>query len=186
MSGLRRAPADQHGMVLISSLLLLVVVTILAVSMFRSFGLDEKIAGNSRDKQLALQAAQSAEQAAENWLQTNISQSPAGQASLANPIPAVNCAGQVTFSLTGTNPVCSNPLASPSTLPWTAGVTYTPLTLGVGNGPTMSAAPVFYIYALSTASAPYLYQIDAVGYGTNPNTVALVEVVYSLICQNCP
>jgi type IV pilus assembly protein PilX len=185
MSGLRRAPVDQHGMVLVSSLLLLLVVTILAVSMFRSFGLDEKIAGNSRDKQLALQAAQSAEQAAENWLQTNIAQSPAAQNNLPNPIPAINCATPVPFSLTGTNPICSNPLASPSTLPWTAGVTYTPPTLGVGNGPTMSAPPVFYIYALSTATAPYLYQIDAVGYGTNPNTVALVEVIYSLICQNC-
>jgi type IV pilus assembly protein PilX len=40
----------QGGMVLITALLLLIVVTILAVGMFRSFGLDEKIAGNMREK----------------------------------------------------------------------------------------------------------------------------------------
>ena len=36
--------------------------------MFRSMGLDEKIAGNMRDKQRALNAAETAEQYAENWL----------------------------------------------------------------------------------------------------------------------
>ena len=58
----------QRGLVLVTTLLLLVVVTLLALGMFRSFGLDEKIAGNMRDKQLALQAAESAQNYAEYWL----------------------------------------------------------------------------------------------------------------------
>ena len=58
-------------MVLVSSLLLLIVVTIIALSMFRSFGIQEKIAGNMREKQRALQAAVSAEVYAEVWLQSN-------------------------------------------------------------------------------------------------------------------
>ena len=49
----RPTSTRQRGMVLVTSLLLLVVVTLLAVSMFRSFGLDEKIAGNLREKQRA-------------------------------------------------------------------------------------------------------------------------------------
>ena len=61
----------QRGVVLVTSLLLLVVVTIIALSMFRSFGIQEKIAGNMREKQRALQAAISAEQNAENWLSNN-------------------------------------------------------------------------------------------------------------------
>src|SRR5579864_7550374 len=61
-------PPNQAGMVLISSLLLLLVVTIMALSMFRSFGMQEKIAGNVREKQRALQAANSAQQYAEWWL----------------------------------------------------------------------------------------------------------------------
>ena len=55
-------------MVLVTALLMLIVVTILAVAMFRSFGLDEKIAGNLREKQRALNAAETAEQFAEYWL----------------------------------------------------------------------------------------------------------------------
>jgi type IV pilus assembly protein PilX len=182
MIGPRRTLFPQHGMVLVSSLLLLLVVTILAVSMFRSFGVDEKIAGNTRDKQLAVQAAQSAELYAENWLASNMSQSTLASVGAANPLPAVNCGAAVP----STPQICTNALASPGTLPWAvAGVPYTPLKVGL-NAPTLSSSPVFYIYALSTLQSPYQYQIDAVGYGTSPNTVAVVEVIYSLKCLNCP
>src|SRR5271170_135399 len=63
--------SEQRGVVLVSSLLLLLVVTIMALSMFRSFGMQEKIAGNMREKQRALQAAESAQIYAEQWLITN-------------------------------------------------------------------------------------------------------------------
>jgi type IV pilus assembly protein PilX len=183
MIGPHRALFRQHGMVLVSSLLLLLVVTILAVSMFRSFGVDEKIAGNTRDKQLAVQAAQSAEQFAENWLASNMSLSAAAATGAANPLPIVNCTSTVPATV---GQICSNALASPGTLPWAAGVTYSPPTFNVPNAPTLSSTPKFYIYALSTLTSPYQYLIDAVGYGTSPNTVAIVEVVYSLKCLNCP
>jgi len=48
------AHSRQTGMVLVTSLLLLIVVTLLAVGMFRSFGLDEKIAGNVRERDLRI------------------------------------------------------------------------------------------------------------------------------------
>src|SRR5215468_12550182 len=60
--------AAQQGMALVSSMLLLLIITILVVSMFRSFTIQEKIAGNVREKQRALHAAESAEQYAEWWL----------------------------------------------------------------------------------------------------------------------
>lgn len=65
-----RTALAQRGMALITSLLLLVVMTILALSMFRSYGMQEKIAGNVREKQRALNAAVSAQQYAE-WALTN-------------------------------------------------------------------------------------------------------------------
>ena len=43
----------------------------MALSMFRSFGIQEKIAGNMREKQRAVAAAVSAEVYAENWLINN-------------------------------------------------------------------------------------------------------------------
>ena len=45
MTSKRRQRAHTRGMVLVTALLMLIVVTILALAMFRSFGLDEKIAG---------------------------------------------------------------------------------------------------------------------------------------------
>src|SRR5207237_2847533 len=60
--------SGQRGMVLISSLLLLLIITILGVGMFRSFSVQEKVAGNVREKQRALQAAEIAQQYAEWWL----------------------------------------------------------------------------------------------------------------------
>jgi type IV pilus assembly protein PilX len=64
--------AAERGMVLISSLLLLLVVTILAVAIFRNYGMEEKIAGNTREKQRALHAAESAQQYAEWWLSSGL------------------------------------------------------------------------------------------------------------------
>jgi len=40
----------ERGVALVSSLLLLLIITIIALSMFRSFGSQEKIAGNLREK----------------------------------------------------------------------------------------------------------------------------------------
>ncbi len=102
----------QRGMVLISSLLLLVVVTIIALSMFRSFGIQEKISGNMREKQRALQAAVSAQQFAENWLSNNATAVPAPCSSLFN-------------GNTGQGQICSNilSLAVPDVtdVPWKIG-----------------------------------------------------------------
>ena len=52
----------QRGMALITSILLLIVLTIMALSMMRSYGVQERIAGNTRDKQRAFNAAVSAQQ----------------------------------------------------------------------------------------------------------------------------
>src|SRR5262250_2857874 len=58
----------QRGIALITSLLLLIIITLLAVSMFRSLGTQEKIAGNLREKDRALHAAESAQEYGEWWL----------------------------------------------------------------------------------------------------------------------
>jgi type IV pilus assembly protein PilX len=166
----RKAPDSQRGMVLVTALLLLIVVTLLAVGMFRSFGLDEKIAGNSREKQRALSAAETAEQYAEWWL------------SQGNSSTGVACgAGMVTAPV-----VCNNILTNVTQIPWAAGVTYVP-TVGatVMNTTTTGATyyagtPTFYISYLgpSVGGLGSIYQIDAVGYGGSADTAAVVEATY--------
>ncbi len=173
----------QRGMVLVTSLLLLIVVTLLAISMFRSFGLDEKIAGNVREKQRALNAAETAEQYAEYWLASG------------NGVSAVACTGLVASTV---GQVCTTPLASfTATLPWTIGVTYlptAPTAMNVTTSPAQGTyyyTPVFYITYLGPTGSGNgkIYQIDAAGYGGSPDTAAVVESTYlvqsSVSCLGC-
>ncbi len=192
----------QRGVVLVTSLLLLIVVTLLAVGMFRSFGLDEKIAGNVREKQRALAAAETAEQYAEYWLSNNATAAP------------VTCTTATTTSVGGQ--VCSNVLTNivpnndVTQLPWTiaatgaavAATTYTykpttALQMNIASsGPgSYYASPAFYISVLGNSNAggssATVYQIDAVGYGGSPDTAAVVESTYSIMssttqCVSCP
>jgi len=164
-------------MALITALLLLIVVTIMALSMFRSYGIQERIAGNTRDKQRAINAAVSAQQFAEYWLTTT----PA-------PVAAV-CTGVVPDSI---GQVCSNALAVPESVPWASSVTYTQFTSNSINGVsnTINAInatpgsyyqpPSFYITDLGpNAGTPgEVYQINAIGYGGTANTVAVVESTF--------
>lgn len=193
MSHARSFRSQQRGMVLVTSLLLLAVVTILAIGLFHSYGLDEKIAGNTREKQRALQAAVSAEQYAEWWLSNGLS------------VSNMTCSGVVAYTAAQ---VCLNTLPAVVTggsggatgnvaiLPWTnssgtaVGVTYLPpnMTLAGANGlsPTSGTywqTPMFYISYLGVGTGANggtgsVYQIDAVGYGGSPNTAAVVESTY--------
>jgi type IV pilus assembly protein PilX len=171
----------QSGMALVTAILLLVVMTIMAVSMMRSYGVQEKIAGNTREKERALNAAVSAQQYAEYWLSTN----PA-------PVAAV-CTGTVPSTI---GQICSPSTPAPdfTAVPWASGVTYTQFTqtpidnvtntitgTGAALKGTYYAAPVFYITDLGpNKGLPVgeLYQVDAVGYGGTPNAVAVVESTY--------
>lgn len=64
--------ASQRGAILIVSLLMLLVMTVIGVTAVSTTTLQEKMAGNNRQRQLAFQAASSALRDAETWLETNI------------------------------------------------------------------------------------------------------------------
>ena len=65
-------PHNQSGAVLIVSLLMLLVTTMLGITSMSTTVMEEKMAGNHRQKQLAFQAADSALRIAEEWMKTNI------------------------------------------------------------------------------------------------------------------
>jgi type IV pilus assembly protein PilX len=182
-----RARDLQRGVVLVSSLLLLLVVTIMALSMFRSSGMQEKVAGNMREKQRALQAAVSAQTYAEQWLITNS----------ATTAPAV--CNSLLSANAGLGQICSNKLwlstTSVTTVPWAVagvanvGVSYTPPTMTVATASAASSgnyasAPTFYISDAGASADPNvpgeIFQIDAVGYGGNNTTAAVVESTYAV------
>jgi type IV pilus assembly protein PilX len=171
--------ARQRGMALIIGLLLLLVLTIIGMSMFRGFGVEEQIAGNTREKQRAVNAATSAQQYAEWWLAS-------GNAPLGG-----TCNGVVP-----SNPgqVCLGPAPTSAyftSVPWSTGVTFTQFNQTLAGAPSGSQTsyyqpPVFYITDLgnSVAQGGEVFQIDAYGYGTNSNTVAVVESTYVLQQSN--
>ena len=64
--------SKQSGSVLIISLIVMLVLTILGVSGMKSAVLEEKMAGNMRDSQLAFQAAEATLREAEQYIESNI------------------------------------------------------------------------------------------------------------------
>lgn len=170
----RTTLARQRGMALITGLLLLLVVTIIAISMFKGFGVEEQIAGNSREKQRSLTAAVSAEQYAE-WLLTS------GQAP-----QTTTCAAGFVSSASPEICAATNPQPTFTDLPWATGVYYTPFSStqtiassGASQG-SYYQSPAFYISDLgnSVAQGGEVYQIDAYGYGGTSNSVSVVESTY--------
>ena len=106
----RHSPrSNQHGVVLVTSLLLLLVVTIMALSMFRSFGIQEKIAGNVREKQRAVQAAVSAQQYAEWWLGAK-SNAPVAVSAYAAASADVSCISLVSVARSAAAGVSAPPV----------------------------------------------------------------------------
>lgn len=176
----RRTHSRQHGMALISGLLLLLVVTILGVSMFRSFGIQARIAGNTREKQRALHTAESAQGYAEWWL----SAASGAHATVGTPCKAL-------LSVQAdTTQVCSNQLVgNAATVPWMnnsipVGVGYKPAGLSTSGADLYYKEPLFYIafldgsYDKASGTQINSYRIDAAGYGGTANAVSVVESAY--------
>jgi type IV pilus assembly protein PilX len=187
----------EAGMVLVSSLLLLVVVTLMALSIFRSFGVQEKIAGNTREKQRALQAALSAQQYAEQWI-INSSNAPIAVSQGLAPSAAISCSTGAPSSGNSAGEICNNSLASlginvTTNIHWGAGVGFTPPGLNVTTATNTSssdvyyAQPTFYITDLGPMASANgeVYKVDAYSFGTSPNTVAVVESTFAVTCVVC-
>lgn len=172
----------QRGLVMISALLLLLVATILAATMFRSFGTQEKIAGNLREKERAMHAAVTAQQYAEWFLQSGAAPPPGVCNSFVDSTATVVCS----------NPIPANAITNPAA--WPGGVYYIPPKPGASGNMSVTTTPgvdtyyskpTFYIADLgplpTAKGGGELYQIDATASGGTADTVVVVESTYQLI-----
>ena len=174
------AKGRQRGIVLVSAMIILVVLTLLAISSFRSFGLQERIAGNTRDKQMAFQVAQETLQYGEWWLTKN------------GATPDSTCpAGLNTTTIS----ICSTTVtyATFSSVPW-GGTGTSAIGFSVNPAPpngfstsggtnTYAITPRLYIFDLGgspIAPGVNLYQVTAMAEGGKANSVAVVQSIYSL------
>lgn len=188
----------QRGVALISAMLLLIIITILALSMFRSFPTQEKIAGNVREKERAFHAANSALQFAEWWLINNVATGDIVCAAQAVPPNGNLLEGQICsnalYTLPGNPAGLIGDITNLQKVPWTVGgnlvgTLYTPNGMTVtgnaqvtANDSAYAGVPVFYIADLGAAGDAQgeAYQIDAYAYGGSANTVAVVESIYEV------
>ena len=175
---MRRPVRGEQGMALVTSLLLLAVVTILALGMFRSFGSQEQIAGNLREKQRALHAAENAQQYAEWWL------SSAGNAATSPVI----CDSVLNANL-NQGQICTTPPTNITSPPLQAGSVKVGVSYNPGNAMVVTTTPARdTYYAVPRFSIAFIgpaadatgdvFQIDAVGYGGTASSVAVVESTF--------
>jgi type IV pilus assembly protein PilX len=172
----RGAASTDRGFVMITGLLFLIVITLLSLAMFRSFGLQERIAGNTRDKQRAFEAAQNALQYGEWWLAQG---SAAGTGTV--------CTGVADGNTVSAMRICSNAVTTTTSLP-AVRTDYRPPGITVGAGGTTggdvnyATKPALHISYLGLAPSglAMLYQVTGFGFGGNPDTMSVVQSTYQM------
>lgn len=179
----RPSRRGQRGIILVTGLLFLVILTLLGLSLFRSTGLMDRISANTRDKQRSFETAQAALQYGEWWLGQGTSNT--------NPVA---CS---TLDVSSNLHVCSNAISATlatDSLPFPAGYKYTPANLTVSSSGTggglvsgggdvnYKAPPGLYIEnkGLSTDGKSVVYQVSAYGFGGNADTGTVVRSTYKL------
>lgn len=179
-----RTARSQSGIALITALIFLVVITIVGMTMFKGFLLQERIARNTREKQRAFQAAQSTLKYAEKWLNRGDGSNPGTCNSLVNADTAPDSVV-----------ICSNALtnAQLTSIPWTVsgtttdlGYNHTPPGMTVQSGPggvnTYAVIPRFYIspLGLDPTGTQFLYQVSAMAQGASAASDVVVQSVYGV------
>ncbi|MDP3330644.1 MAG: PilX N-terminal domain-containing pilus assembly protein [Methylococcaceae bacterium] len=169
-----RPPTHQTGAVLIVSLIMLLLLTLIGVTSMQTTSLEEKMAGNMRDKDLAFQAAESALTVAEATL---------------NPVPP---AVLPTFFVAGTGGFYTSDTTidlSESEIVtdsfWTSNPVATSTVTGLGNG---IATPKYIIQimqpglglatCLDGSSGCTNYRIRVRATGGSTNAVVILESIY--------
>jgi type IV pilus assembly protein PilX len=183
---LLRSP-QQRGFVLAACLLMLLMMMILTVSMSKSGGMRELITGSHREKIKAFESAQAAMNYAEWWL----NQGNATGLNVGTTTNTANCSATTAApvvcncsTISTTPAVCFNALASPTTLPWTAGIQYTPPNMTIsttGGVGSYYAIPLYYIQyiGISPNTGKNMYQITATGQGGDAGSIAVLQSVFS-------
>lgn len=149
----------QSGAVLAVSLIILLLLTLIGMTAMQITGLEEKMAGNLRDRNLAFQAAETALRAGE-----------AKTSSLLCPIAA---------QVGGFYPNSSAPAINDDSFWLATGNTYT-YTGNILASTTGTAQPKYIIQCLPTVagSSVFYFRITARGTGGTTDAVVILQSVY--------
>lgn len=179
----------EGGFVLIASLLMLIVMTLLAVSMYHNFTVQENVASNTKEKGRAFQLAQSTLKYAEYVLVQN-------SASLPSSISCTQGTVLTTLTICSTAYSIVNPTSATGVTSLSTYQGYTSMQPAITVSTTSSnnsyyANPQYYFQYLGAApnAGGQIYQVTALSYGSTPNAVAVVQSTYRLStntkCLSC-
>ena len=170
----------QGGAILITALMILLLLTIFGLSSMDTNILEEKMAGNMRDRNTAFQAAESALRAAERWLSTQTTldisntgpiwdvKSPGLDPDPTNDVPWWNEVDAAWWEHTDNGEIA---LTGDDVLPGVASQPeyiiekLPPRSTGLGAGEQLDAADTYL-------------QITARGVGGAPTTVVVLQSIY--------
>jgi type IV pilus assembly protein PilX len=175
---IQKSPPRQRGAVLVVGLLLLVILTVLGTTAMQSTSLQERMAGNARDGNLASQAAEATLRDAEQYINSKVPPFEPFQSNIFNGTGGLynSKASPGSFSL-------YNDLADTTkTRVFGAGTSATAL-------PNVVAQPRYLIELLATScmgsNESALFRITARAQGANDNTVVILQSRYrrALYCS---
>lgn len=179
-----RTRHTQSGVVLITGLIFLVMLTLIVLAALRSGMLEERMASNARNRQIALQAAEAVLRDAE-------------ATAFAAPVAPFDPFTPASFSTGCTNGYCTkpDPTATPrwKTIDWTSTAVTRTFAAGPYIGTTLVPAQPRYIIELATAFVrpprgvgcpTIVYKVTAHGLGQD-STDVYVQSMYRTQPASC-
>ena len=171
----------QRGYVMVVSMLIILLITVMSISMAKTFFLEERMAGSLREKSRSFAAAQAALRYGESFVRLH-----PGNVGVTCP-----ASGQLP------SPVCNNAMPTPNTsgsgtqlFPAYYPSQTPPSALGITVSATAPSAdsfwslPGIYIYYVGPTTGGYLYQVYAYGYGGTQLSVSQVQSTVQVTCSN--
>ena len=156
----------QAGAVLVVGLIFLLILTLLGVTSMRATTLEERMAGNNYDRQIALQSAEMALREAETWLTHNL-----------NPWLHQDCASGL----------CSNPRYQ-SVSGWQQDpghAVWAGARVAVESPPNAAAPPRYVIEDMCESTPPSgipdsqrVFRITAIGFGGSPEARVVLQTSF--------
>lgn len=166
----------QSGAVLVVSLIMLLLLTLIGVTGMQTTSLEEKMAGNTRDRSIAFQAAESALRDAERDITT-------GRSLIGYTGFTVDCGASTTGNTTDDG-LCYNGGTAYSTDIWTTTSMTAAPSVAYGQAtsassiPNLSAQPRYIIEGLPAAGTDIYYRITVRAQGVLATTVVWLQAVY--------
>lgn len=172
-------PHNQTGAALITSLLILLLLTIIGLGSMRATTLEEKMAGNNRNRELAFQAAEAALAVGENKVLELFDTVYSGQ-----KVPAYLNTNSATHSCdaasldTAIKGTCGphGAMLDPFKANWDRALSVTEgLEAHDSGSDTTLVDPKYFIELVRQNGADYIFRVTAKGFGGDTNAVVILQ-----------